>query len=184
MPSKKLLIGLLLFVVVTEAGLYLYKKMQSRPDRRTVGIAIAYSTESPALHGMKEGLELASAGVNATKNFSVRLAVGVHNPLALIDLKDDALILRIGGIDTLVIPQGGNPSAVLAGKVKSVYGHDPLPFTAEAFDAVKLIAAGASRVPVGKPIDAETLRAVFGGLRGYTGESGTMRFDEQGVGHR
>lgn len=184
MSSKKVLIGLLILVVAAEVGFYVYKKMKSWPDRRTVTIAVSSVEDASVLEGVKEGVELAVAGVNVTKSFSVRLAFHDNNPLAAIAADKDMLIIRVGGIDTLVIPQGGTPSAVFSGKIKSVYGHNPSPFSAEAFDAVKLIAAGVSRIPVGAVVNAETLRAVFAGLRSYTGESGAMQFDEQGIGRR
>ena len=187
--TKKHLAIILVVIALGEGGYFLYQK-QFRSDRRTVAIMIVPVDDPVIAQGIKEGAQLAIAGVNATKDFSIRMAFGKENPIAIIGEEDGMLVIRSGGEGAsgaapfLSIPRGGLPGAVFIRKVKLVYGHDPLPYSAEAFDAVKLIAIGSSRIPLGKPMESPLLQEIFKSLRGYTGESGAVKFNEGGIGSR
>jgi branched-chain amino acid transport system substrate-binding protein len=75
----------------------------------------------------------------------------------------------------------GMPTPLFTELVKKVYGHEPLRWSAEAFDGLKLLAVAiAQSYDTKHPISPETLKKTLSSIRGYTGEAGHADFDTDG----
>lgn len=75
----------------------------------------------------------------------------------------------------------GIPSPKFSQLTQNAYGHEPLRFSAEAFDGLKLMALALLRAYDGKhPITSEALRETLTHLTSYSGEAGSVTFDAEG----
>ena len=75
----------------------------------------------------------------------------------------------------------GQPSEKFSALVKAKYGHEPLRWTAEAFDGMKLLAIALAKAYDGEhPVSSENLRSVMTHITSFTGEAGRVEFDKEG----
>lgn len=73
------------------------------------------------------------------------------------------------------------PSPKFSELVMKAYGHEPLRWSAEAFDGLKLMALAVARAHDGEnPITSEGLRETLTHLTSYSGEAGPVEFDKEG----
>ncbi len=75
----------------------------------------------------------------------------------------------------------GTPTPLFSGLVKKAYGHEPLRWSAEAFDGMKLLAIAISRsYDREHPVSPTTLKDTLSSVNGYSGEAGHAEFDKDG----
>ena len=192
MKIKNILIIVLLALAVAEAGYYFYQKqnkaVQPPISKRSVSIGVilpSAKNQAATAQGITEGLNLSAKGINATTQFGIHIDLvysATETAMATIGF-DKKLTITIGK-NIHMIDGGAQPSAVFTKKIRAQYGHDPLPWSAESFDALRVIAVALSRIPDSQPIDAAGLQETISLIKSYTGEAGTIEFDKDGNGHR
>jgi branched-chain amino acid transport system substrate-binding protein len=97
---------------------------------------------------------------------------------------DDSATLAAAGADAEgVVLVSYNPpfTEQFIRLTKAKFGHEPLRWSAEAFDGLKLIAAAAAKAYDGKtPITREALRTTLAEVREFGGIAGRVSFDKDG----
>jgi|GEM_PF-1653852 len=97
---------------------------------------------------------------------------------------DDPVVIKASGAATegiIMTSTNGEPSEKFKELVMKKYGHDPLRWSAEAFDGLRLIALGLSRAYDGKtPITGFALQNALSLLTTFSGETGKVEFDTDG----
>lgn len=100
---------------------------------------------------------------------------------------DPTVVLAAGtAVEGVVMTSfNGEPSAKFTELTKNKYGHEPLRWSAEAFDGLRLLALGLSRAYDGKnPVTGYALQGALAQITSYTGEAGAVTFDKEGNAHR
>lgn len=101
---------------------------------------------------------------------------------------DDPMVIKAAGtaVEGVVMTSfNGEPSAKFAELIKNKYGHEPLRWSVEAFDGLRLVALGLSRAYDGvNPVTGYSLQSALAGITSYKGEAGTATFDKDGNAHR
>lgn len=97
---------------------------------------------------------------------------------------DDPEVVTIAKTDlegAVFVSFNGTPTPKFSELVRSAYDHDPLRWSAEAFDGLKLMALALARAHDGEhPITSENLRETLTHLTSYSGEAGQVTFDKDG----
>ncbi len=96
---------------------------------------------------------------------------------------DPGTLLAAGNAAEGVVMTGfnGMPTPLFTGLVKDAYGHEPLRWSAEAFDGLKLLAVAITRSYDGEhSVSPTTLKETLSSINGYTGEAGHADFDADG----
>ncbi len=79
----------------------------------------------------------------------------------------------------------GVPTVKFTELTQKKYGHDPLRWSAEAFDGLRFLALGLARAYDGKtPVTGYTLQNALALMTMFSGEAGEATFDKDGNAHR
>lgn len=101
---------------------------------------------------------------------------------------DDVAVLTAAGTameGAIMATTNGEPTAKFTELTQKKYGHDPLRWSAEAFDGLRFLALGLSRAYNGtNPITSYALQSALAGITSFTGETGAVEFDKDGNAHR
>lgn len=101
---------------------------------------------------------------------------------------DDPVVIEASGAaleGAVMTSTNGQLSGKFNELVMNKYGHDPLRWSAEAFDGLRLLALGLSRAYDGKnPVTGYALQDALARIRNFSGEAGAAEFDEDGNARR
>lgn len=101
---------------------------------------------------------------------------------------DDPTVVSAAGSaveEIIMTSTNGEPSAKFIELTQKKYGHDPLRWSTEAFDGLRLLALGLARAYDGKkPITGYALQNALSLITGFNGEAGSATFDKDGNAHR
>src|SRR3989344_416940 len=101
---------------------------------------------------------------------------------------DDPTVVAAAGAaieGAIMTSTNGTPSGKFNELVMKKYGHDPLRWSAEAFDGLRFIALGLARAYDGKnPVSGYTLQSALSLITTFNGEAGEATFDKDGNAHR
>ncbi len=101
---------------------------------------------------------------------------------------DDPTVVAAAGAaieGAIMTSTNGTPSGKFNELVMKKYGHDPLRWSAEAFDGLRFLALGLSRAYDGKnPVTGYTLQNALSLITSFNGEAGEATFDKDGNAHR
>ncbi|MDO8582386.1 MAG: ABC transporter substrate-binding protein [bacterium] len=104
--------------------------------------------------------------------------VGCDNPLSI-------TTAGAAAEGALIISNTGEPTAKFTELTQKKYGHDPLRWSAEAFDGLRFLALGLARAYDGKnPTTSYKLQNALSLITTFTGEAGEATFDKDGNAHR
>jgi ABC-type branched-subunit amino acid transport system substrate-binding protein len=97
---------------------------------------------------------------------------------------DDPTVVAAAGAameGAIMTSTNGTPSGKFNELVMKKYGHDPLRWSAEAFDGLRLIALGLARAYDGKtPVTSYALQNALSLITTFSGEAGAVEFDKDG----
>lgn len=114
--------------------------------------------------------------------------LGYQKPLFGFTCVDDPMVVSAAGASAegiMFVSFNAPPTEKFSNLIKIKYGHEPLRWSAEAFDGLKMLAVAASRSSDGKnPLISNNIRETLTHITGYTGEAGTVTFDKDGNGRR
>lgn len=130
---------------------------------------------SLAIFGLQRDCALATAQLRD---------LGYRGKLYGFTCMDDPEVVAIAKADlegAVFVSFNGIPTPKFSALVKSAYGHEPLRWSAEAFDGLKLMALALLRAYDGEhSITSENLRETLTHLTSYSGEAGQVTFDKEG----
>lgn len=114
--------------------------------------------------------------------------LGFQKPLFGFTCIDDPMVVDAAGKaaeGTVFVSFNAPPTEKFSALIKEKYQHEPLRWSAEAFDGLKMLAIAASRAYDGThPLTSDNIREVLTHITGYTGEAGRVDFDKDGNGKR
>lgn len=101
---------------------------------------------------------------------------------------DDPAVIAASSVameGAIMTSTNGEPSAKFTELTRTKYGHEPLRWSAESFDGLRLIALGLARAYDGKnPVTGYSLQGALSLITNFSGEAGTAEFDKDGNAHR
>ncbi len=101
---------------------------------------------------------------------------------------DDPTVVTAAGtaVEGVVMTSfSSEPSAKFIELTQKKYGHEPLRWSVEAFDGLRLLALGASRAYDGaNPVTGYALQNALATITDFNGESGAITFDKDGNARR
>lgn len=111
--------------------------------------------------------------------------LGYRKPLFGFTCFDDPEVVVASGAaieGATFVSFNGIPTEKFSKLVRDAYGHEPLRWSAEAFDALKLLSAAMSQAHgIRKGVlTSDGLREVLENVHGYSGEAGSADFDREG----
>lgn len=113
---------------------------------------------------------------------------GYDKPLFGFTCIDDPMVVDVAGASaegTVFVSFNAPPTEKFSALIKEKYGHEPLRWSAEAFDGLKMLAIATARAYDGThPLTSENIREVLSHITSYTGEAGHVTFDKDGNGSR
>lgn len=153
---------------------------QDTTDFRTlIQKIIAMKPETIAIFGLQRDCALAIMQLRQS---------GYQKPLFGFTCIDDPMVVDAAGASvegTVFVSFNAPPTEKFSNLIKTKYRHEPLRWSAEAFDGLKMLAIAASRAYDGiNPLTSENIREALTHITGYTGEAGTVTFDKDGNGTR
>jgi branched-chain amino acid transport system substrate-binding protein len=101
---------------------------------------------------------------------------------------DDPVVIAASGVameGAIMTSTNGTLSGKFNELIMKKYGHDPLRWSAEAFDGLRFLALGLARAYDGKnPVSGYTLQSALSLITTFNGEAGEATFDKDGNAHR